>query len=101
MFTPMSQQPRLLNRDSVKAAVANAYPAAMRDAGIGGTVTTWMLLNDAGKVVKFQVQKSSGYPMLDQAALKVVPSMRFSAAELQGRPIAVWIQVPIVFAPPA
>ncbi|HEX6694321.1 MAG TPA: M56 family metallopeptidase [Longimicrobiales bacterium] len=98
VFTPMSVAPRLLNRDTVAAAVARAYPAAMRDAGIGGTTVMWVLLDDQGRTVKFQVNKSSGYPLLDQAALKVVPAMRFSAAQMQDKPIAVWVMVPIVFA---
>jgi TonB family protein len=99
VFTPMSVAPRMLNRDTVAAAVKRAYPQPMREAGIGGTTVVWLLLDDHGRAVKFQVQKSSGYPALDQAAIKVVPSMRFSAAEMQGKPIAVWVQVPVVFTP--
>jgi protein TonB len=69
----------------------------MRDAGIGGTTVMWFLLDETGKTIKYQVQKSSGYPLLDAAAEKVAPTMKFTPAEMQDKKISVWVQVPIVF----
>ena len=97
VFTPMSVQPKLTNRTEVAAAVTRNYPTMMRDAGIGGTTVMWFLLDETGKTIKFQVQKPSGYPQLDEAAKKVAPTMKFTPAQMQDKNISVWVQVPIVF----
>ena len=97
VFTPMTVPPKLLNRDEVNAAVSRAYPAELRDAGIGGTSIVWMLLDSTGVVQKAQVHKSSGYPLLDRAAMKVIPAMKWAPAELSKEKTTVWLQVPIVF----
>jgi protein TonB len=55
------------------------YPAAARDLGMTGTVEVRYVLDRSGRTREAEVTVSSGYPLLDQAALKAVQSARFAA----------------------
>lgn len=96
---PYDTPPRLQNRDEVRSALAEAYPAALREEGVGGTVTLWILIDETGAVRNVQVQESSGLPELDAAAGEVARLMRFAPAENAGERTAVWVSQPITFAP--
>jgi protein TonB len=97
VFTPYTVKPELLNRTAVSAALVRNYPPLLRDAGIGGTVLTWLLIDEAGTVIKTQVKEGSGHEALDQAALKVADIMKFSPALNRDQKVKVWIALPIVF----
>ncbi|MDR0674153.1 MAG: energy transducer TonB [Zoogloeaceae bacterium] len=55
------------------------YPATARDLGMSGTVELRYVLDRSGKMHEAAVAVSSGYPLLDQAALKAVENARFAA----------------------
>ena len=57
----------------------------------------WFYIDENGRSVKQQVNKASGYPAMDQAALKVAEVLRFSPALNQDKKVPVWVQIPIVF----
>jgi len=97
VFTPYTVKPELLNRDAVSRALVRNYPPLLRDAGIGGTVLTWLLINEQGVVQRTQVKEGSGHEALDQAALKVADIMKFSPALNRDQKVKVWIALPIVF----
>ena len=83
--TPYTQEPRLANPEEVARALQRAYPPLLRDAGIGGTVVLWLYVNEEGRVVKVQVNRSSGYAALDEAALSLAPMMVFTPAAFSSR----------------
>jgi len=97
VFTPYTVKPELQNRDAVQRALVRNYPPLLRDAGIGGTVLTWLLIDESGGVIKTQVKEGSGHEALDQAALKVADIMKFSPALNRDQKVKVWIALPIVF----
>jgi len=97
VFTPFEVAPRVLNRDEVQRVLERSYPSMLRDAGIGGRVDVWFFLDEAGQVLKYQVNETSGYPTLDSAALKVADIMRFSPAKNRDRSVRVWVSLPITF----
>ncbi|HEX7089394.1 MAG TPA: TonB family protein [Longimicrobiales bacterium] len=97
MFTPYTVAPELKNREEVARALSRYYPPLLRDAGIGGTVLVWFLIDEEGKVRKYQVKESSGHEALDEAALKVADIMRFSPALNRDRKVTVWVALPITF----
>jgi periplasmic protein TonB len=97
VFTPYTVKPELTNRAAVQRALERNYPPLLRDAGIGGTVLTWLLINEQGIVQRTQVKEGSGHDALDQAALKVADIMKFSPALNRDQKVKVWIALPIVF----
>jgi TonB family protein len=97
VFTPMTQRPQLRNPEDVQRILLGAYPAALRDAGIGGTVVVWFFIDDEGRVQRTQISRPSGYPALDEAALQVASAMEFAPAMNRDQRVAVWVEIPIVF----
>jgi TonB family protein len=96
-FTPYTVKPELRNRDDVARALVKNYPPALRAAGIGGTVLTWVYVDERGGIAEARVKESSGNDELDRAALAVVRVMRFSPARNRDAVVPVWIALPIVF----
>ena len=96
-FTPTTVWPELKNPGAARAALERSYPPMLRDAGIGGSVTVWFFLDEAGQVVKKQLSRSSGYPPLDTAALKVAEVMQFSPAWNMDKKVPVWVEIEVVF----
>jgi TonB family protein len=97
-FTPFTEPPRLLNRPEIGRALEQNYPPLLRDAGIGGQVMLWFNIDERGRVARAVLQRSSNYPALDDAAIRVAESMRFTPAKNRQDPVSVWVQIPIRFA---
>ena len=96
-FTPYTVAPELKNTAEVQRVLERTYPPLLRDAGIGGTVLLWFLIDENGKVVKTQLKESSGHAPLDEAATKVASVMQFSPAINRDRKVPVWVAIPILF----
>ena len=56
------------------------YPPAARRAGQQGTVTLSFTIGSSGTVISARIAKSSGYTLLDNAALSTIRSWRFKPA---------------------
>ena len=97
VFTPMTKAPELQNREDVARTLARNYPPLLRDAGIGGSPTVHFFIDEGGIPQKTLIGKTSGYPALDEAALHVASTMRFSPARNRDRIVPVWVEIPIVF----
>lgn len=96
-FTPFTVRPELRNRSEVARALERNYPPLLRDAGIGGETLVWFFIDENGRVQRTQINKSSGYDALDQAALTVAEQMQFSPALNRDKKVPVWVAIPIVF----
>jgi protein TonB len=96
-FTPYTVSPELRNRREVGQALVKLYPKLLRESGIGGTVLVWFFIDETGKVRKAQLKEKSGYPALDEAALRVADIMEFTPALNRDRKVAVWVSLPIEF----
>jgi protein TonB len=73
------------------------YPESARRAGTQGTVTLRVQVTREGLVARVDVEKSSGSPHLDAAALEAVKAWRFVPARQGAQPVESWVLVPIVF----
>lgn len=71
------------------------YPDAARAAGQQGVVEVMALLGRDGTVRDAYVVRSR--PGLDDAALDAVWQWRFKPARANGRPLAVWVMIPVRF----
>jgi len=96
-FTPFTVRPELKNKTEVSKALERFYPPLLRDAGISGTVQMWFFIDEDGRVIRTQVNQSSGYEAFDEAAKKVAELMRFSPALNRDKKVPVWVSIPIVF----
>jgi protein TonB len=96
-FTPYTVAPVLRNREDVGKVLARLYPPMLRDAGIGGTVMMWILVDDNGTVRRTVVKATSDMPALDSVAMKVSSQMRFSPAQNRDVKVPVWVALPITF----
>ena len=74
-----------------------AYPAVAIRRGYAGRVLLRLFVSVAGDVSDVRLLRSSGYRVLDGAAIRAVKSWRFSPAMRGGRPVGLWVEVPIVF----
>ena len=97
-FTPREVDPRLTNATAFQRAMERAYPATLKDAGIGGRVLLWVFVTESGEVGNVRVYESSGYPQLDAAAEKVMrETATFSPAMNREQRVPVWVALPVTF----
>jgi protein TonB len=73
------------------------YPAASKRLREAGTVLLRVSLNAAGEVRDINVQTTSAYQRLDQAAMEAVRQWRFIPATKGQQPVASTVLVPIEF----
>ena len=73
------------------------YPEWAIEQGIEGTLTVRMLVGRDGRVVRALVLKTSGYRVLDDAALAAVEKYRFRPAARDGEPVERWVEQEFVF----
>jgi len=76
---------------------APPYPEAARRSGKQGTVTLRVRVARDGAATRVTVEKSSGSPHLDAAALEAVKAWRFKPARRGADAVESWMLVPIVF----
>lgn len=75
--------------------VAPRYPQDALQRGVQGTVLVQCLVTTTGRIADLRIQRS--IPELDAEALDAVRQWRFTPARNHGKPVAVWITVPILF----
>ena len=73
------------------------YPALAVRRGYQGTTLLRVRILEDGRVEVVEVKESSGYRILDEAAMKAVTPWRFTPALMAGKPVASWVLVPIAF----
>lgn len=73
------------------------YPALSREAGETGRVLLRAEVSAEGRVQQLEIQDSSGFRRLDQAALNAVRHWRFQPATTNGQPIAGVALIPLRF----
>ncbi|MFO7189827.1 MAG: energy transducer TonB [Pseudomonadota bacterium] len=74
------------------------YPPSSRRAGEAGTVVLEVYVLENGRVGDARVKQSSGYPRLDEAALREVKrSWRLEPGTQDGKPVAMWGQFAVTF----
>lgn len=73
------------------------YPMVARRMGYHGKVVLNVEVLAEGRAGQIQLHTSSGYEILDNAALQTVKSWRFAPARHLGQPVTQWFLVPIKF----
>lgn len=73
------------------------YPAEAYQRGEEGDVMLLVSVSAEGRVRQVRLDKSSGFKLLDDAALSTVRAWQFQPATYRGRPVGTWVRVPIRF----
>jgi protein TonB len=74
------------------------YPPSSRRAGEEGTVQLSVLVLENGRAGEVKVAKSSGFPKLDEAAIKEVQrNWRFVPGKEDGKPTSMWHTFAVTF----
>jgi len=76
---------------------AVAYPAKEKFLKVEGQVTSEVIIDEQGKVVSVEIKKSSGNANLDDAAAQSIWQQAFLPATRNGKPVAVFYYLTIVF----
>lgn len=76
---------------------APVYPRQSKRLGETGSVYLMVFVDANGQPGQVEIQKSSTYDRLDQAALEAVRHWRFVAARQGEKTVAAWVVVPIHF----
>jgi protein TonB len=74
-----------------------AYPEIARRRGEQGRVLLRVAVSPAGLPVNVSVAESSGFSILDSAAVNAVEQWRFVPATRAGAPVAATAEVPLRF----
>lgn len=73
------------------------YPLSARRRGYQGTVTLEVLVDRHGRVKDQRVSESSGYDVLDRAAVSSVRSWEFEPGIRGDQKIDMWVKIPVRF----
>jgi len=84
-------KPELLNE------IKPRYPLTARRQEQEGVVKLEAWIKSSGRVDRVEILISSGYPVLDRAALKAVKKARFKAAEMDSKAVAGSLTISIRF----
>ena len=74
------------------------YPLLAREKGYEGTVYLRVLVRADGRVERLAVDRSSGYEILDRAAVDSVKEWTFFPAKKSGKSVESWVLLPVKFA---
>lgn len=73
------------------------YPAAARRRRQEGVVLLQVTVAAAGRATRVEVKQSSGFALLDEAAVRAVRQWEFEPARLDSKAVASEIEVPVRF----
>jgi TonB family protein len=78
-------------------SVTPVYPRLAKLSGMEGVVSIQAYVGIEGNVIKAQVGISSGFELLDEAAVEAAYKNKFKPAVWNGQPVAVWVTYQVRF----
>jgi protein TonB len=100
MATPPGNQNAFVPPSSSAAYLHNpkpTYPAQAQRRNLEGVVVVAIEVSEAGEPLSTTIKQSSGFMVLDKAALQAVRVWRFAPATRGGRAVSAQVDVPIRF----
>ncbi|MDD3082553.1 MAG: energy transducer TonB [Desulfobacterales bacterium] len=74
-----------------------AYPRSARKRGWQGTVMLEILVDVEGSAKDIRINESSGYDVLDEAAMSAAKKWMFLPGMRGDAPVEMWVRVPVTF----
>jgi protein TonB len=96
---PVAQVPRTAPKSDPRRPLTQPeYPPSSRRAGEVGTVVLEVYVLETGRAGDVRVKTSSGFPKLDEAAVREVKrSWRLTPGTENGKPVPMWGQFAVTF----
>lgn len=96
---PAPPAPRLVPASALQylSAPPPEYPRMSRRQNEAGTVLLRVQIDTRGLPVSVQMQRSSGHPRLDEAAIDAVKRWRFKPHTENGQPLTSLADIPVIF----
>jgi TonB family protein len=88
---PYDEAPKMLS------SIQIIYPPEARENKISGKVIIKALVSKTGSVIETEVEES--IPGLNEAAIDAIRKMKFKPGKFEGKPVEVWIRIPVDFEP--
>jgi TonB family protein len=88
---PMEEPPEPLT------PIQPIYPTKAMLSKLEGRVIVKVLIDKYGKPLKGKVLKNFGTNVFDKAAIQAVTSVQYKPAMMEGKPINVWMAIPLSF----
>ena len=96
----VTAMPRPINVAELQEALESSYPAALRDAMVGGEVEVRFRVDAQGLPHDLAITRTT-HNLFDEPTLNAVRKLRFAPAEVNGKPVQVWVVLPIQWTVPA
>lgn len=87
----------VIREANYRKQTAPVYPRLALRRGIEGVVELHVEVLPSGLPDEIQIALSSGFSMLDMAALSAVKQWEFEPTQVGGKPVASWVRVPVRF----
>jgi TonB family protein len=95
-LSAVEEQPRPTNIADLRRQLERNYPPLLRDARVTGTVQVRMRVMEDGSVDAGSIQvTSSSHEQFNDPTIRSVQRLRFRPAKVNGRPVKVWVELPI------
>ncbi|MCG8377173.1 MAG: energy transducer TonB, partial [Chlorobiales bacterium] len=93
VFVPVEVMPSFIRQRKPR------YPEGARRAGLEGKVFVGVLISETGRAIKAQIMKREPADRkdFDKAAIEAVMKSRYSPGIQNGKPVKVWLMLPIRF----
>ncbi|HEU0300236.1 MAG TPA: energy transducer TonB [Longimicrobium sp.] len=93
-MSAVTDLPRVRNALAFQQALVREYPPALRGAGVRAVVHARFRVEPDGTITNPSILRASA-PGFEEATLRVVQTLTFTPARLNGRPVRVWMELPI------
>lgn len=90
----VDKEAEALNMDEIKGKMR--YPKKCKRMNLQGKVFVRLLVGTDGKVAEHFVRRAP-HDLMIQEVERVLYELRFSPAELNGKPVATWVTIPFEF----
>ncbi|MCG8343429.1 MAG: TonB family protein, partial [Chlorobiales bacterium] len=93
VFVPVETMPSFIQQRKPR------YPERARRAGLEGKVFVGVLISENGRAIKAQIMRRepADRKEFDKAAIEAVMKSRYSPGIQNGKPVKVWLMLPIRF----
>lgn len=92
-----NQQTNVIREARFRSQTPPVYPRRSYELGQEGTVILLAEVANNGKPKSLKIEASSGYRLLDSAAMAAVKKWEFETAHMNSRLSASWVRVPVRF----